>query len=297
MTTITAQAPGKINPVLRVGPRDESGYHELFTLFHAVDLWERVSVTNAERFSVTAEGDFPLDHVPFDASNIVIQAGVALAAAIGHDGAAACHIHKSIPVGGGMGGGSADAAAALVALNELWGNKADSSTLHTIAASLGADVPFALVGGSALGRGNGSDLTPVPSGEFSWVLLPSDHHLSTPEVYGHFDALTGGDVEALPTELPADLLQALRVGDAQTLGEFMENDLGSMAADLYPRLVTGLMDSQMGGALGAIVSGSGPTLVALARDADHQEELVAALQEKGHQPLPTRSTPRGAHLV
>ena len=255
------------------------------------------SVTNAERFSVTVDGDFPLDHVPLDARNIVIQAGVALAAAIGHDGSAACHIEKSVPVGGGMGGGSADAAAALVALNELWGNKANPATLHTIAASLGADVPFALLGGSALGRGNGSDLTASPSGEFSWVLLPSDHHLSTPEVYARFDSLTDGDVPDLPSELPADLVEALASGDAQTVAMFMENDLGPMALDLYPPLVSALMDSQMGGALGTIVSGSGPTLVALARNADHQAELVTALQGKGHQPLPTVSTPRGAHLV
>ena len=297
MTTITAKAPGKINPVLRAGPREESGYHELFTVFHAVDLWESVTVKDADAFSVTLGGDLPLDQVPLDETNIVVQAGMALAAEIGHTGAAHLHIDKRIPVGGGMGGGSADAAAALVALNELWGNRADADTLHTLAAGLGADVPFARRGGSALGRGNGSDLEPLASSSFFWVLMPIDHHLSTKEVYGHFDQLTQGDVEDLPSELPTELIQALASGDAETLSIFMENDLGPIAADLYPRLISGLMDSEMGGALRTMVSGSGPTLVALTRDATHQAELVQSLQDKGHRPIPTVSTPRGAHLV
>jgi 4-diphosphocytidyl-2-C-methyl-D-erythritol kinase len=254
-------------------------------------------VENADAYRVTLEGDLPLDQVPLDESNIVVQAAVALAEAIGHDGAAAFHIHKNIPVGGGMGGGSADAAAALVALNELWGNQADTHTLHTIAAGVGADVPFALSGGSALGRGNGSSLEALNSSEFFWVLLPIDHHLSTPEVYARFDALTGGDVEDLPNELPPQLVEALATGDAETLAVFLENDLGPMAADLYPPLISGLMDSEMGGALRTMVSGSGPTLVALTRDASHQADLVQTLNDKGHRPIPTVSTPRGAHLV
>ena len=297
MTTVSARAPGKINPVLRVGPRNETGYHELFTVFQALELWETVTVENAETYRVTLEGDLPLDQVPLDESNIVVQAAVALAEAIGHDGAAAFHIHKNIPVGGGMGGGSADAAAALVALNELWGNQADTHTLHTIAAGVGADVPFALHGGSALGRGNGSSLEALNSSEFFWVLLPIDHHLSTPEVYARFDALTGGNVEELPNELPPQLVEALATGDAETLAVFLENDLGPMAADLYPPLISGLMDSEMGGALRTMVSGSGPTLVALTRDASHQADLVQTLNDKGHRPIPTVSTPRGAHLV
>jgi len=295
--TITAQAPGKINPLLRVGPVNDTGYHEIFTLFHALDLWETVSATEADEFSLTLEGDVPLENVPLDGSNLVLKAAHALAAVLGHTGGAALHIHKRIPVGGGMGGGSADAAAALVALNELWGSQADADTLREIAQGLGADVPFALQGGSALGRGNGSELEPLAAGPLYWVLIPVDHHLSTAEVYAHFDVLGGSKGEELPTELPQDMMDALVAGDGENFSDFLENDLAGAAADLYPGLITGLLDSDLAGSLHTMVSGSGPTCVALARDVEHQSDIVQSLWDNGHHPIPTVSTPLGAHLV
>jgi len=294
---VVAQAPGKINPILHVGPLTGKGYHELFTLFHALDIWETVEVSDATEYSLTLEGSVPLGEVPLDESNIVVKAAKALAAEIGHDGAATLHIQKSIPVGGGMGGGSADAAAALVALNELWGSQADTETLHRIALSLGADVPFALLGASALGRGNGGDLTRVDSALFHWVLLPVDHHLSTPRVYARLDELRAGRSEPLPQKLPESLLHAVAAGDPVALANHLRNDLAPAAIDLYPPIATQILDGETAGALWSMVSGSGPTCVLLARDAEHQSELVDMLGTRGHAPLPTVSSPLGAHLV
>ncbi|MFT6973446.1 MAG: 4-diphosphocytidyl-2-C-methyl-D-erythritol kinase [Pontimonas sp.] len=294
---VVAQAPGKINPILRVGPLTGEGYHELFTLFHALDIWETVEVSDATEYRLTLEGSVPLGDVPLDESNLVVKGAKALAAEIGHDGAATLHIQKAIPVGGGMGGGSADAAAALVALNELWGSQADSQTLHRIALSLGADVPFALFGASALGRGYGGDLTRVHSGLFHWVLLPVDHHLSTPRVYRRLDELRAGHRELLPQELPEPLLHALAAGDPLALADHLHNDLASAAVDLHPPIATRLLEGERAGALWSMVSGSGPTCVLLARDAEHQSELVERLGPGGPAPLPTVSSPLGAHLV
>jgi len=295
--TVTARAPGKINPLLRVGPTGLDGYHELFTVFHAVDVWESVSVRDAPEYSLTIEGSVPLGDVPLDGSNLVIAGAKALAEEIGHSGAASLHITKSIPVGGGMGGGSADAAAALVALNELWGGAASPEDLHRIAQGLGADVPFALHGGTALGRGNGGELTPLEAGLFHWVLLPIPHHLSTPAVYARLDDIRGAVVPTLPKELPGPMVKALAAGEGEALAPFLENDLASAAVSLYPPILTTVLDGEEVRALWAMVSGSGPTCVMLASNSSHQGELVAALAARGHHPLPTVSTPLGAHLV
>jgi len=207
---------------------------------------------------LTLEGSVPLGQVPLDESNIVVKGAKALAAEIGHDGAATLHIKKAIPVGGGMGGGSADAAAALMALNELWGSPADTETLHRIALSLGADVPFALLGASALGRGYGGDLTPVDSALFHWVLLPVDHHLSTPRVYTRLDELRGGRGEPLPDKLPESLLHALASGDPVALADHLHNDLAPAAVDLYPPIATQILEGERGRRAG------GPWCLALA---------------------------------
>lgn len=296
-TTVTAKAPGKINLLLRVGPPGPEGYHELFTVFHAVDVWETVSATEAAEYSLTIEGSVPLGDVPLDQSNLVIASAKALAQASGHAGAAALHIHKSIPVGGGMGGGSADAAAALVALNELWGSRASAEDLHNIASGLGADVPFALLGGTALGRGHGGELTPLEAGLFHWVLVPLEHHLSTPAVYARLDEIRGVMTPTLPEELPGPMIEALSRGDGEGLAPFLENDLASAAVSLHPPVLTTVLDGEEVRALWAMVSGSGPTCVMLASNSSHQEELVTALGARGHHTLPTVSTPLGAHLV
>ena len=257
-TTVTAKAPGKINLLLRVGPPGPEGYHELFTVFHAVDVWETVSATEAAEYSLTIEGSVPLGDVPLDQSNLVIASAKALAQASGHAGA---------------------------------------EDLHNIASGLGADVPFALLGGTALGRGHGGELTPLEAGLFHWVLVPLEHHLSTPAVYARLDEIRGAITPTLPEELPAPMIEALSQGDGEGLAPFLENDLASAAVSLHPPVLTTVLDGEEVRALWAMVSGSGPTCVMLASNSSHQEELVTALGARGHHTLPTVSTPLGAHLV
>jgi len=295
--SVSARAPGKINPVLRVGSLLHDGYHELFTIFQALDVYETLSVTEASEYSLSVGGDVVLDQVPLDDDNVVVKAARALALAGGHSGGARIHIDKRIPVGGGMGGGSADAAAALVALNELWGVGFDTAALHQLAAPLGADVPFSVLGGTALGQGRGGDLEPLVAGEFHWVLVPTSHHLSTPLVYQTLDRLRGGGIPPLPTEPSSDLVAALARGDAYALAGHLRNDMAPAALTLHPELAQTLAAGEDAGAVASMVSGSGPTCAFLAHTTSHQQEIVAGLQARGYRALATRSVAQGAHLV
>ena len=170
-SSVIARAPGKINLVLRVGPRRADGYHDLLTCFQAVDIWETVALSPADEFSIAVSGDVNLGEIPLDGNNLAMQAVAAVARATGRTDAVAILIDKKVPVGGGMGGGSADAAATLIAINELWHTGLSQVELLTIAAELGSDVPFLLEGGTAIGRGRGEILEPIKSLAFSWVIV------------------------------------------------------------------------------------------------------------------------------
>ena len=258
----------------------EDGYHHLTTVFQAVSLYDEVTVTRSDSLTVTVEGE-DADLVPLDGSNLAARAVELLAGRTGHDPRVAISIRKAIPVAGGCAGGSADAAAALVAADALWGTEWTRDQLAAAAAELGSDVPFALHGGTALGTGRGEQLTPVlEQGTYSWVLALSSPGLSTPAVYAELDRQRRvGPVRLVPD--PAEVLAALRQGDAAALGAALANDLQPAALALHPGLRRLLETARSIGALGAIVSGSGPTVAVLARDADSADALAAALSARG----------------
>jgi len=295
--SVTVKAPGKINLILQVGAPGPDGYHDLVTCFHAVDISETITVSHADEFSLSVAGSVSLDEIPLDGDNLAIRAAKALAALSGYQGGAKITIDKQVPVGGGMGGGSADAAGALVALNVLWQTGLDLAQLLAVAAPLGADVPFALLGGSAIGRGRGDHLTPVPSGIFHWVVLPSPVHLSTPQVYATLDALRGDEAVAAPREPSDEFLAAMASGDATALAPLLVNDLAPASLELHADLARTLSHGKDLGALAGMVSGSGPTLVFLAADAGSAQRLALGLEAGGHRALSVISPLRGAHLV
>ncbi|MDO8149432.1 MULTISPECIES: 4-(cytidine 5'-diphospho)-2-C-methyl-D-erythritol kinase [unclassified Isoptericola] len=276
--SVRVRAPGKVNLSLRVGPVEEDGYHPLVTVFQAVALVEEVTATevaDGAGISVTVEGP-QADRVPLDATNLAWRAAELLAEHVGISPDVALHLAKGVPVAGGMAGGSADAAATLVACDALWGTGLSRGELSTLAAVLGSDVPFALLGHTAVGTGRGHLLTPAMSrGEFHWAFATRDEGLSTPAVYRRFDELCG------PTAPPVDLvddnplMQALRAGDPSALGAALHNDLEPAALDLRPELERTLEIARNGGALGAMVSGSGPTVAALARSRQHALAIAA----------------------
>lgn len=294
---VVARAPGKINLILRVGPPRSDGFHDLLTVFQAVDVWETITVAPANEFSITVSGDVNLGEIPLDASNIAMKAVAAVAQALGRTDAVSIHIDKKVPVGGGMGGGSADAAATLMAINELWAGGLSQVELLEIAATLGSDVPFILEGGSAVGRGRGEHLTPVSSLEFHWVVVPSAHHLSTPESYRRLDQIREGLDVVVPSDVPEAFLDALYGGDADGLAAHLINDMAPAAIALYPEIADTLEMGLSSGALAAMVSGSGPTCVLLARDGAHARTLAASCEENGHYARVVSSPARGAHLV
>jgi len=296
-SSVIARAPGKINLVLRVGRRRADGYHDLLTCFQAVDVWETVALSPADEFSIAVSGDVNLGEIPLDGNNLAMKAVAAVARATGRTDAVAILIDKKVPVGGGMGGGSADAAATLIAINELWHTGLSQVELLTIAAELGSDVSFLLEGGTAIGRGRGEILEPIKSLAFSWVIVPSMEHLATPGVYGRLDELRADVDVVLPESLPDAFLDALYRGDPEALAPHLINDMAQASLDLEPELEATLEKGLQCGALAVMVSGSGPTSAMLSRDDAHANAIQASLRDQGHYCVITSSPARGAHLV
>lgn len=274
---IRVRVAGKVNLALRSGPRRPDGYHSLATVFQAVSLFDEVEATWAEpgRFTVKAMGE-QAAHVPTGDENLAVRAARLLAAAAAKPSLGAeLVIRKSIPVAGGMAGGSADAAGALLACAVLWDLDVSPDELRTLGAQLGADVPFCLAGGTALGTGRGDQLAPVLSrGSYHWVLAFSDGELSTPAVFGKFDELGLG---AGRLEAPPELLNALVSGDVAALGRTLVNDLEPAALALRPELGQVLEAGRDLGAVASIVSGSGPTVAFLAANESDAVDLSVKL--------------------
>ncbi|MFI5082727.1 MAG: 4-(cytidine 5'-diphospho)-2-C-methyl-D-erythritol kinase [Streptosporangiales bacterium] len=300
VTGVTVRVPAKLNLQLAVGPPRADGYHGLVTVFHAVSLFDEVTADPAGRDGVTVTGE-GADRVPAGPDNLALRAVAALRKAVAGPaagrrastrvGPAGVHITiaKRIPVAAGLAGGSADAAAALVACNELWRGRLGQRHLLEVAARVGSDVAFALLGGTAVGRGRGERLTPAlaPATQYHWVLAFADGHLSTPEVYAALDRLraagapgTGAVAPAEP-DLDAALMSALRSGEARLVGQALSNDLQPAALSLFPALRKTLAAGLELGALGALVAGSGPTCVFLAASADRALDLAVSLSGAG----------------
>lgn len=302
--TVHVRAPGKINVFMRVGEPGSDGYHDVATAYQAVSLYEDVRASPADGFSVSFGGSIDVSELPVDGSNLAIRAARLLAEATGVEDGVHLAIDKHVPIAGGMGGGSADAAGALVACDALWGTALPKDELHALAAQLGADVPFALSGGTAIGTGRGDRLSPaLATGSFHWVLVVADFGLSTPAVYGELDRLRAeglvGD-EAAPDGSPVvgpEVLQALRAGDAHALAGALHNDLQAAAIELAPELAVVLALGRSAGALAGLVSGSGPTLAFLAEGTAEAVDLQVTFAAAGHRALHVHGAVPGARVV
>jgi 4-diphosphocytidyl-2-C-methyl-D-erythritol kinase len=298
--TVSVAAPAKINLSLGVGAVRPDGYHPLATVYQAIGLYDRVSVTAAEELTVTVRGDarVPVHAVPLDETNMALRAARLLADHHGVERGAAVEIDKGIPVAGGMAGGSADGAAALLACDQLWGLATPRPQLLELAAELGSDVPFALVGGTAIGSGRGEVVTPLMTrGEYWWVVLEAEHGLSTPAVYREFDELHRGGTVRAP-EIPDALMQALRGHDVAGLGASLTNDLQVPAIRLRPELAAVLDQGRLESVHGAVLSGSGPSCLFLCEGRAHAVQVVGGLRSQGLGPVSFAPGPvHGARVV
>ena len=296
--SVTVRVPGKVNVYLGVGPREFSGYHELATIFQAVGIYDEVTVSAADSLKISGLGAFA-DQIPTDETNLAWKAAELVARACGEDPNIHIQIDKSIPIAAGMAGGSADAAATLVACDTYWNAGIPRDQLDAMAATLGSDVPFMLHGGCALGVGRGDVLSPVMiRGSFHWVFATFDEGLSTAQIYEKTDELRGLEFEAEP-EVPTELLSALARGDAPALGRLLHNDL-QLAATTSRQLLGRVLEQGIDyGALGAIVSGSGPTCAFLVRDESSAIDLVVALKASGlvDDVLRTHGPVHGARVI
>jgi 4-diphosphocytidyl-2-C-methyl-D-erythritol kinase len=279
---VTVRVPGKVNLYLGVGDLRDDGYHELTTVFHAVSLFDEITVRNAQTLSIEMSGEGAAT-LPVDESNLAWRAAELMAAHVGRAPDVSILVEKAIPVAGGMAGGSADAAAVLVAINALWELGVPRRDLHALAAELGSDVPFGLHGGTALGTGRGEQLaTVLARSTFHWVLAFSERGLSTPRVFGEIDRLRSHGKGGPPRlDDPGPLLAALASGDAAQLAPLLGNDLQPAALSLDSRLRRTLKAGEEAGALAGIVSGSGPTCAFLCSSASAAVDVGVQLAGEG----------------
>jgi len=287
MSSVTVSAPAKINLSLGVGPVRSDGFHALATVYQAVGLHDEVTARDADEVSVRVRAGSRLDvaDVPTDDTNIAVRAALLLAEHHRVQRGVELTIDKTIPVAGGMAGGSADGAAALLACAGLWRLDTSVEELVELAAELGSDVPFALVGGTAIGSGRGEVVTPLMTrGEYWWVVVESERGLSTPAVYREFDALHAGSALGVP-QLPDELMAALRGHDVAELGAALSNDLQAAALRLRPELATVLELGRLESAHGALVSGSGPSCLFLCEGRSHAVLVATGLSARGVGPV------------
>ena len=283
LNSVTVKVPAKVNLQLSVGPRESDGYHNLVTVFQAVSIFDEITLTKSHEGSgvtIAVTGD-QTHGVPEDGSNLAVKAAELIANKFDFTADVHIEVRKSIPVAGGMAGGSADAAATLVGMDALFKLEATREELLALGAELGSDVPFMISGGTAIGTGRGDQLTAALSrGTYHWVFALSSVGLSTPAVYSECDRMRAEREIAEPKVSDA-LMQALLTADPIVVGQALVNDLQSAACSLRPALSLILEVGRDYGALGAIVSGSGPTVAFLVADEEAGLDLAVALTASG----------------
>jgi 4-diphosphocytidyl-2-C-methyl-D-erythritol kinase len=301
LNSVTVRVPAKVNLQLSVGPRESNGYHNLVSVFQAVSIFDDVTLTKSHpgsgvTISVTGE---QTHGVPEDHSNLAVKAAHLIAEKFDIDVDVHIEVKKSIPVAGGMAGGSADAAATLVAMDALYKLEATREELLELGSELGSDVPFMIAGGTAVGTGRGDQLTAALSrGTYHWVFALSTVGLSTPAVYNECDRMRA-ELEVAEPKVSDSLMQALLSGNPELVGKSLSNDLQNPACSLRPALSLVLEVGRDYGALGAIVSGSGPTVAFLVADEEAGLDLAVALTASGVVGSVARATGpvHGARLI
>jgi 4-diphosphocytidyl-2-C-methyl-D-erythritol kinase len=304
--TVRVKAPGKVNVSLDVGPLRTDGYHSVASVYLAVSLYEEVAATSTQTpgitVSISPASTLDLDGVdiPLDGNNLAYKAAAMMADVSEHATGVHLEITKRVPVAGGMGGGSADAAATLLACDALWNSGLSRDELAQVASELGADVPFSLLGGTAVGLGVGDDLSPaLVKAQTDWVLVAADYGLPTPEVFRTLDRLRDAEglLAAEPTAVDPKILQALRSGDADALSRVLVNDLQRASIELAPELRATLGRGEALGALAGIVSGSGPTVALLTHSPAAAESLAEDLRHYGLTAFPVHGPVHGARII
>jgi 4-diphosphocytidyl-2-C-methyl-D-erythritol kinase len=280
---VIARVPAKVNLQLAVGPLGNDGFHEVTTVFQAISLFDDVTVETAAEnngISIQVTGQTSTG-VPSDSSNLAVKAATLMIKNYDLPSDINIKLKKEIPVAGGMAGGSADAAGVIVGLDSLFELGLSRDEMEMVGSKIGADVPFSICGGVAIGTGRGDQITPALfKGNYNWVLALSGQGLATPSVYAECDRLREGLSISTPV-VSEQLMQALRAGDAKALGKSLSNDLQPAACSLRPALRLVLDVGLDYGALGGIVSGSGPTVAFLVKDDEHAMDLTVALSSSG----------------
>lgn len=278
--SITVLARAKINLVLDVLGKRPDGYHEVEMVMQSIELHDCLEFSpGTGGISLAVEGG----DVPSGKENLVYRAAELICLHAGIKDGVNIRLKKNIPAAAGLGGGSADAAAALVALNEMWGIGYSLSELMRLGEQLGADVPFCLRGGTALARGKGERLEQLPPcPRFGLVLVKPPFGVSTAAVYRAF---APGPVEKKPD--CRAMVRALQEGDVAGIVENLANALEPVAFKMHPQIACIKRKLVEAGALGALMSGSGPTVFGLAPDLESAREVAGRYNKLDEQVLVT----------
>lgn len=261
----------KVNLFLRVLGVRRDGFHEVETILHGVRLFDEIEIEGApDGVDVTMELEGITGTLPSTDENLVTRAARLLIEELGVSNGARIRVTKRIPIGAGLGGGSGNAAGALVTLADMWGLTLERDRLFALAEKLGSDVPYCIDGGTSLATARGEELTPLANIRFMWfVLAGSERPLLTRDVYERWDATgSSDDVKATP------LAMALGAGDLVEVAALLHNDLELPAFSLRPELEAKKQVLVEAGALGAAMTGSGPTLYGIAADRPAAEDIA-----------------------
>ncbi len=301
-TTALLRAPAKVNPILEVLGKRDDGYHELVLVFQAVGLYdelefarggEGVRLEIVESPSPSAFSQAPPGKLAADDSNLVMKAArLFLKEVLKGEADVLIRLKKRIPLAAGLGGGSSDAAATLMGLNLVFNALAPPQTLEALAARLGSDAPFFLTGGTALGTGRGEVITPLePAPPMPLVLVKPAAGLSTPAVYQSGKALFSSGERA------RNFRSLLREKNLPKIAGSLFNSLQPAAFALMPEVEAIKQGLMRAGALGALVSGSGPTVFGIAPGKAAAEKIAAPMEGEGRWVFVTSTIGTGIEVI
>ncbi len=285
MRSYSLLAPAKINLYLEILGDRPDGYHELVMILQSIDLADKIDLRAIGTDTIRVRCEHP--QVPTDNSNLAYRAAQLMAQqfpdSFAQYGGVEITIQKRIPVAAGLAGGSTDAAAVVVGIDLLWQLGLTQSELQELAAQLGSDVPFCVAGGTAIATGRGEQLSPLPSLDSLYVVLGKHRSLSvsTPWAYQTYRQQFGSsyvkDRQSLETRAQAvhsgAIVKAIIHEDGVQIGQRLRNDLERIVLPEYPEVSQLRQAFQDSGALGAMMSGSGPTVFGLCQSYNQAQQL------------------------
>ena len=291
MNSITLKSRAKINLSIDVLGKRQDGYHLVEMIMQTIDLYDLIEINEKDNDQITIKSTS--DEIPLDCNNLVYKAANLIKKTFNINKGVEIHIKKNIPVAAGMAGGSSNAAAVLVGLNKLWNLNLSNQQLEKIGLKLWADVPFCINGGAVLASGIGEELTPIKglTKDVCILVCKPDLFVSTKEVY---ECIDSKDIDKRPNN--KFLIECLKNEETRQLAENMFNVLEGVTMDKHPVIqqIKDIMTNNR--ALGAMMSGSGPTVFGLYENREDAVKCKAILEKQFKQTFVVACEEKGVEV-